>query len=193
MRAIGAEFLEAPFTGSRLAAQERKTVFFIGDDSDVLSRARPVLEHIGTKIIPIGPVGSASALKLAFNLNNAGIAQALCESLALARTAGIADDIFFNALNQGIGRSGLSDLKEPKLRAGDFAPQFSVKHMAKDLRLALEMAGDLPLPETRAVLAVYEAGIQRGWQDDDFIGLMRLLAEKKYSCPGGPADPSYRP
>ena len=70
-------------------------------------------------------------------------------------------------------------MKEPKLRSGDFSPQFSTKHMAKDLRLALEMAGELPLAQTRAVLGVYEAGLQRGWQDDDFIGLVRLLTGEK--------------
>ncbi len=175
VRATGADFLEAPFTGSRIAAQERKTVFFIGDDGDVLARAEPVLARISARRLRIGPVGSASALKLALNVNNAGIGQILCESLVLARAAGISDDTFFTALNLGVGRSGLSDLKEPKLRTGDYSPQFSIKHMAKDLRLALEMAGPLPLPETRAVLAVYEAGIKRGWQDDDFISLIRLL------------------
>jgi len=179
VRATGATFLEAPFTGSRLAAQQRQTVFFIGDDADVLARAEPVLARISAQRLRIGPVGSASALKLALNVNNAGLAQILCESLALTRAAGISDDIFFHALKQGVGRSGLADLKEPKLRAGDFSPQFSIKHMAKDLRLALEMAGDLPLPETRAVLGVYEAGLERGWQDDDFISLIRLLQAAK--------------
>lgn len=177
VRATGASFLEAPFTGSRIAAQQRQTVFFIGDDGNDLARARPVLERLGARIFPVGPVGSASALKLALNVNNAGLAQALCESLVLARAAGIADDTFFEALKLGVGRSGLSDLKEPKLRTGDFSPQFSVKHMAKDLRLALEMAGDLSLPETRAVLGIYEAGLQRGWADDDFIGLIRLAGK----------------
>jgi 3-hydroxyisobutyrate dehydrogenase-like beta-hydroxyacid dehydrogenase len=182
VRATGAEFLEAPFTGSRPAALERKTVFFIGDDHDVLPRARPVLERLGAKILPVGPIGSASALKLALNVNNAVIAQGLGESLALARGAGIPDEIFFHALKLGVGRSGLSDLKEPKLRAGDFTAQFSVKHMAKDLRLALEMGGDLPLGVTRAVLGVYDDGIRRGWQDDDFIGLFRHLV------PGRPTE-----
>ena len=179
VQATRAAFLEAPFTGSRIAARERKTVFFVGDDAGVLPRARPVLERIGATILPVGPIGSASALKLALNVNNAGIAQALCESLALARAAGISDEIFFTALKLGVGRSGLSDLKEPKLRSGDFSPQFSTKHMAKDLRLALEMAGELPLAQTRTVLGVYEAGLQRGWQDDDFIGLVRLLTGEK--------------
>jgi 3-hydroxyisobutyrate dehydrogenase-like beta-hydroxyacid dehydrogenase len=171
----GAEFLDCPFTGSRPAAEKRQTVFFAGGAEDVLARARPVLERISARIFPVGAIGSASALKLALNVNNALIAAALGESLTLARSAGIADDVLFAALKLGVGRSGLSDLKEPKLRAGDFAPQFSLKHMGKDLRLALEMAGKTPLPQTAALFKLYEAATARGWQEEDFVGLVRLL------------------
>jgi 3-hydroxyisobutyrate dehydrogenase-like beta-hydroxyacid dehydrogenase len=47
--------------------------------------------------------------------------------------------------------------------------------MAKDIRLALEDAGSLALPQTRAVYEQYRAGLERGLGDEDFIGLMRLL------------------
>ena len=75
------------------------------------------------------------------NLNLALMAEALSESLALARAEGISDDKFFEALHRNVGRSGLSDLKEPKFRSRDYAPQFSLKHMDKDLRLG---AGNRP-------------------------------------------------
>ena len=113
------------------------------------------------------------------NLNIAGVGQALCESLSLARAAGISDDVYFAALAQNVSRSGLSDLKEGKLRQRDYAPQFSLKHMGKDLRLALETAAELPvdLNQTKNLLASYERGMAAGWQDDDFIGLLRLVAD----------------
>lgn len=171
----GARFLEAPFTGSKPAAEARKTVFYLGGDEAVINGARPVLEPLSQAILHIGPVGSASSLKLAMNINIAGVAQALCESLALARSQGIADEVFFDALHLNASRSGLSDLKEPKLREEDYAPQFSVKHMAKDIRLALETAGELELPQTQRVCEIYNRGIEAGWQDDDFISLMRFL------------------
>jgi len=69
----------------------------------------------------------------------------------------------------------LATMKEPKLRAGDWSPQFSLKHMGKDLRLALESAGQQPLPQLRALVKLYETGLKRGWGDDDFTGLTRLL------------------
>ena len=128
-------------------------------------------------ILHIGPLGSASTLKLAMNLNIAGIAQTLCESLVLCRRAGIPDGIYFSALAPNAAHSGVSDLKGPKLRQHDYSAQFSLKNMAKDLRLALETAADLSLPleQTGHLKDIYDRGIAAGWSDDDFIGLMRLL------------------
>jgi len=175
VQATGAAFLEAPFTGSKPAAEQRQTVFYVGGDPQVLERARPVLTRLSRAIEYIGPVGSAAALKLAMNLNIALSAAALSESLVFARAAGISDDRYFSALKLNVAQSGLATLKEPKLRAGDWAPQFSLKHMGKDLRLALESAGQQPLPQLRALVKLYETGLARGWGDDDFTGLMRLL------------------
>src|SRR5476649_1928528 len=42
VQATGAEFLEAPFTGSKLAAQARKTVFYVGGTDELLDKALPV-------------------------------------------------------------------------------------------------------------------------------------------------------
>ena len=177
VQATGAAFLEAPFTGSKPAAEQRQMVFYIGGDQQVLERSRPVLRRLSRAIEYIGQLGSASALKLAMNLNLALMSEALGESLTFARAAGISDDLFFNALKLNVGQSGLATLKEPKLRADDWAPQFSLKHMGKDLRLAIESAGTQPLPQLRALVKLYETGLARGWGDDDFVSLTRLLVK----------------
>jgi 3-hydroxyisobutyrate dehydrogenase-like beta-hydroxyacid dehydrogenase len=180
VRRTGALYLEAPFTGSKLAAEQRQTVYYLGGDPEVVVKARPVLEPISSAIFHIGPIGTASSLKLAMNLNIAGVAQSLCESLTLCRAAGIPDDVYFNALSKNASRSGVSDLKGPKLLQRDYSPQFSLKHMEKDLRLALETAADLSvkLEQTGNLKQIYDRGMAAGWSDDDFIGLMRLLDTK---------------
>jgi 3-hydroxyisobutyrate dehydrogenase-like beta-hydroxyacid dehydrogenase len=175
VRASGADFLECPFTGSKPAAQARQTVFFAGGDPAVLERARPTLTRLSKAIEYIGPLGSASALKLAFNLNISLMAESLCESLAFARAAGIPDETYFRVFRQTVAHSGLVDLKQPKLMAADWSPQFSVKHMAKDIRLALGTDPTLRLPQTAGLLKLYEAGLAAGFGDDDFISLARLL------------------
>jgi len=49
--------------------------------------------------------------------------------------------------------------------------------MAKDLRLALEAAEGLNLPHTRSVLQIYQEGLERGWAEEDFSVLSRLLEQ----------------
>jgi 3-hydroxyisobutyrate dehydrogenase-like beta-hydroxyacid dehydrogenase len=179
VQATGADFLEAPFTGSKPAAEARKTVFYLGGPVATVEKARPALQRIAAHILHIGEIGTASSLKLAMNLNLAVMAEALSESLTLTRTEGIADEKFFEALHLNVGRSGLSDLKEAKLRAGDFAAQFSLKHMDKDLRLALETADGLELPVASALKALYNKGMAEKLGDDDFSGVIRLLGKSK--------------
>lgn len=180
VHSTGALFLEAPFTGSKLAAAQRQTVYYLGGDAEVVEMARAILAPISSALLHIGPLGSASTLKLAMNMNVAGVAQSLCESLAFCRAAGIADEVYFGALARNGSRSGISDLKEPKLRQHDYSPQFALKHMDKDLRLALETAADLAisLEQTEHLKAIYARGMAAGWSDDDFVGLIRLTDNK---------------
>ncbi len=179
VEATGALFLEAPFTGSKPAAEARKTIYYLGGTPEVMEKARPILSRLSAQLLYIGPWGSASSLKLAMNLNLAIMSEALSESLVLARAEGIPDEKFFEALHLNAGRSGFSDLKEPKFRTGDYGPQFSLKHMDKDLRLALETAGSLDLPIAKSLKSFYEKGMASKLAEDDLIGMIRLLLDSK--------------
>jgi 3-hydroxyisobutyrate dehydrogenase-like beta-hydroxyacid dehydrogenase len=171
----GAQFLEAPFAGSKVVNGKLQTTYYLGGDAAVVKKARPLLETISSALIHVGPVGSAASLKLAMNLNMAGVAQALCESLSLTRAAGIADDVFFEALSRNSSHSKVADGKKAKLIAHDYAPQFSLKHMAKDVRLALETAAtfSLTLAQTTKLKETYDRALTAGWGSEDFIGLIR--------------------
>ncbi len=175
----GADFLDLPFTGSKPAAQKRETVYYAGGKAIVLEKVRPILARLSKAIIHIGDIGTASMIKLAMNLNVAQVGQALSESLQLARAGGITDEIFFKVLQLNVSKSGLADLKEPKLRSGDFSPQFSIKHMLKDLYQAREVAGELPLPQLERTIEIYENGLKQGWGEEDFIALIKLLKPEK--------------
>jgi 3-hydroxyisobutyrate dehydrogenase-like beta-hydroxyacid dehydrogenase len=111
------------------------------------------------------------------NLQIASISQALAESLTLSRHYGIPDPLYFELLENNISRSGLSDLKKPKLLFRDYSPQFSVKHLHKDLALAAESAPSSQLPLTLSTLALYQKGLEKGLGEDDFSALIKLLEE----------------
>ena len=176
VEARGAGYLEAPFTGSKPAAEQRKTVFYIGGPEGLFAELQPLLALVSEKRLFIAVESrKASALKLAMNLNLAVMLEGLCEALVFSRRAGIDDEVFFSALAQNVGCSGLSKLKEPKLRSGDYSPQFSVKHMHKDMRLASGATGAARLPLLEAARERLRLAEEGGSADLDFSAIMKLL------------------
>lgn len=176
VQATGARYLEAPFTGSKPAAEQRKTVFFLGGDASLVAEVEPLLANISTKRFHIGTPEQATAIKLSMNLQIASLSQALCEAITLTRSAGVDDDCFFDVMKANVAWSGLAELKEPKLRAADYSPQFSIKNLYKDMRLAKKTAQrELPqLERTLQTLATAEAA---GHSEEDFISMIRLLED----------------
>ena len=172
----GAAYVEAPFTGSKIAAERRENVFFLGGNERDKERAKAVLAAVGKTFFDMGTNRQACAIKLAMNLQIASISQALTEALEFSRLAGISDEKFFAVLEQNVAHSGLSDLKKPKLLADDFSPQFSVKHLHKDLRLALASAPEKVLPLTANVARIYAEGLAQNLGEEDFTALNKLLS-----------------
>jgi 3-hydroxyisobutyrate dehydrogenase-like beta-hydroxyacid dehydrogenase len=174
VRATGARYVESPFTGSKPAAEAGTLVFFMGGQAAAIDSVDPLLSVVSETRFRLPSVGQAAALKLAMNLNIAGQMQALSESLTFARGAGIADDFFFQVLAKNVSNSGLARLKEAKLKSGDFSPQFSVKHMHKDMRLA-EGGTTTQMPLLATVRHCLARAEQQGMANDDFSSLIRLL------------------
>ncbi len=175
VRARGARYVEAPFMGSQPAAEAKKVVFLLGGDPVDLDAVNPWLARLSGERRRVGSVPDAAALKLSYNVLVGITMQGICESLASARRAGIPDAVYFDSLRGSALWSGLAAIKEPKLRTSDFAPQFSVRHLHKDLLLAGDMTGSgrLPLAEVvRDRLAEMEAD---GAADLDMCALIHDL------------------
>lgn len=171
----GASYVEAPFTGSKPAAEARDLVFFQGGDETVTKRAEPFLEPLSRKRFVMGSPEQAAAIKLSMNLQIAAVSQALTEGYHLAHKYGLSHEQFYAVLRENVAYSGLAKLKETKLKEGDYSPQFSVKHMRKDLGLALEAAAGLNPKLTERTKEIYDAGMDAGLADEDFIALEKLI------------------
>ena len=173
----GARYLAALFTGSKPAAEQKQTVFYLGGDRALIAELEPVLAVISSKRFVIGTNEQACTFKLAMNLNIAAQMEGLAEALTMSRAAGISDDVFFGALAQNVSYSGLVKLKEPKLRAADFSPQFSIKHLHKDLRLASATAGCSDFPVLEALRETVKTAEARGLGDEDYSAIIKLLTQ----------------
>jgi len=177
-----AGFLDAPFTGSRDAAEAGQLVYYISGASDWIDRARPILGATSKSMIEVGgEIGQASLIKIATNLVSGALVEALAEALALVDAGGVSGGKFLEAVSHNAVRSGTSDLKLPCMVGADFEPRFALKHMFKDIQLALSAgrAAGIELPAAAATAGALMAGIQQGWGDQDFS-----VVAKHYTFPG---------
>lgn len=193
-----ARFLDAPFTGSRDAAERGELVYYIGGAADDLAAVRPILEASSKEILEIGEIGQASVVKIATNLISATIIEALAEAHALLDANGIELRKLALALQSNAARSPVAEMKIPGMLTGDFEPRFSLKNMFKDIQLALSLAEErgLDLPAASAFAGAAMAGIHQGWGESDFSVISRF-----YGFPGQghplpdapPTDPAAEP
>jgi 3-hydroxyisobutyrate dehydrogenase-like beta-hydroxyacid dehydrogenase len=171
----GCRFLDAPFTGSKLAAAGGQLVYYIGGDPDLAAELEPLLSLTSRARIITGGIGSATVVKLATNLISASTVQALAESLAIATRHGVAPDCLIRAVSENVSGSPLAAMKLPLMVAGDYETHFSLANMAKDSRymLALAAAAGLDTPGIAAVSERMGELSERGLGDLDFSALAK--------------------
>jgi 3-hydroxyisobutyrate dehydrogenase-like beta-hydroxyacid dehydrogenase len=172
----GARFLEAPFTGSKVAAENGQLVYYIGGDEAALKQVRPVLEGSSKEIILIGEIGDASIIKVATNIVTAATAQIGAEALALVRKAGLSAELFSRAMKYNASNSATLEMKIPLMSAGDYATHFSVKHMLKDVCIASKLAESysLKLPVTELSGDILLDEIKRGHGEADYSSVAQV-------------------
>jgi 3-hydroxyisobutyrate dehydrogenase-like beta-hydroxyacid dehydrogenase len=166
----GAAFLDAPFTGSKMAAQNAKLCYYIGGSATLLERARPVLEASAAKIMPLGSIGDAMVLKIVTNLVSSVIVEALAEAASITHANGIPLQRLLTALEGNANYSTLIGMKLPAIMNGDFEPHFSLRNMLKDADFARELAEEakLALPALEITAEVMRQGVNAGHGDFDF-------------------------
>ena len=136
----GAQLLDCPFTGSKMAAEKGELVYCVGGDEVALRQARPVLEASSKEIIEIGKVGDATTIKVATNMITAASVQAAAEAMALVSKSGLPVEKFVAAMRGNGSYSATLDMKLPMMMEGNFEAHFSVKHMLKDVVIATRLA-----------------------------------------------------
>jgi 3-hydroxyisobutyrate dehydrogenase-like beta-hydroxyacid dehydrogenase len=175
----GVRYLDCPVSGGPVGAEAGTLAIWVGGAAEALERARPVLEVIGQpeRLRHCGAVGAGLAVKLANNFLGAVNAAASAEALAMARDAGVDPALAAEAVSDGTGANWqLSNLFPRKVLQGDFEPGFRITHMAKDLRIAAEVAGELGLETPMLALArkrLDEARARFG-DDRDYGAVARL-------------------
>ena len=98
----GGRYLEAPVLGSRPEALAGQLQLMAGGSSELVAEAMPLLRHLATAPVHVGPVGSAMATKLALNQLIASLTHSFSLSLHLVQRSGVPVETFM-ALLRGSG------------------------------------------------------------------------------------------
>src|SRR5436309_1128017 len=171
----GARLVEAPFTGSKLAAEKGQLVYYVSGDEAAVNEVRPLLQASSKAIVGIGAIGDASIIKIATNMVTAASVQGAAEAMAIVHYSGIPLEKFADALKQNASNSATLDLKVPRIISADFDPHFSVKHMLKDMQIANRMGRhfDLDLTVAGATRDRLLDEARQGRGDQDFSSIAR--------------------
>ena len=174
--ARGLEALDAPVSGGDIGAREARLVIMVGGEAAAFERAKPVLELLGKNIALLGAPGAGQHCKMSNQIAVAVGMVAWCEALAYAQKAGLAPAAVHQSISGGAAGGWALTTLAPRALSGDFAPGFYVKHILKDMRIALDSAAELQLdlPGLAIARKLYEQVAERGWEDCGTQALYRL-------------------
>jgi len=187
LRSLSVHYLECPVMRSVQAAREGKLQMLVGGSPADFAKARPVLEALASDIHHIGDIGKAATLKLACNLLVATSMLAFTEYFVLARKSGVPFEKMMEVLHAGPLDSQILRYAEQAVVNPGGRPSFYLRHMLKDVNLAMELSRqlDVPVPLTAVTRQMLAAAKNLGHGDDDYSALVDLVAAWAGVAPRG--------
>ncbi|HLZ35329.1 MAG TPA: NAD(P)-dependent oxidoreductase [Nitrospira sp.] len=174
----GGRYLEAPVLGSIAEALSGTLLVMVGGQEEQFIRWKPVLASLAPAPRLIGPVGSASALKLALNYLIAAEIAAFSLALGLVQRSTVSVDDYMHVLRQSALFAPMFQKKLPRLLARQYGdPNFSTEHLLKDLDLFLSAASRLGLEcgAAEGIRPLLLKTISRNLRDADYSSLFEVI------------------
>ena len=177
IRKKGADFVDAPVTGSKAGAESGQLIFMVGARQETFDKLQPLFKAMGKSVVRVGENGKGLAAKLSMNLMIALTFEGFAEAIVLAKKQNVDLEPLLSLINQSMVRSGVVDYKAPFVMARDFAANFPMRLMHKDIHLMLDAAkqNGVKLPGLETVDKVYESSIKEGHADLDYAATIMTL------------------
>jgi 3-hydroxyisobutyrate dehydrogenase-like beta-hydroxyacid dehydrogenase len=177
----GIRFLDAPVAGSKIPAEKGELVFFVGGKKEDLEEVRPMLNAMGKAIQHQGENGKGTSMKLVVNLMLAQSMAAFAEAITLGEALGLDKETVVNTLLNGPTTAPFLNGKKEKILRNDFATEFPLEHMQKDLQLVSQSAyeNNVSLPIANVTKEIYSLAKQHGLHKEDFSVIYQFLSAKR--------------
>jgi 3-hydroxyisobutyrate dehydrogenase/2-hydroxy-3-oxopropionate reductase len=177
LQAKGVQYVDAPVTGSKSGAESGTLIFIAGGEESAIEKLKPLFAAAGKKFFRMGDTGKGQVAKLAMNLQIALIYEGFAEGLTLAAKLGVDAGTLVPLIEASMIRSGVTEYKAPFVLRRDFSPNFPLRLMRKDIRLALEAAKEarVRLPGLETVEEIYDLAAEEGHENLDYAATLTLL------------------
>ncbi len=189
----GVATLEAPVTGGVHKAASGEITVIVGGDAHVFARHRKALSAMGRALFHVGPLGSASVIKVITNMLAFIHLVAAGEALMLAKRGGIDLAQAYHVIRESSGNSFVHETESQLILNGSYAINFTMELACKDLSFAMKLGGQFGVPLDLAALTaqtfvrareVYGGG---AWSTE-VVRLLEDALRTDLRAPGFPAQ-----
>jgi len=150
-RALGGDLAErhialvdAPVSGGVPRATDGTLAIMIGGDGAAVAAVKPVLAAMGRNLFEVGGLGCGHAMKALNNFLAGTSFAAVAEAIVVGRQFGLDPAVMTDVINASTGRSFASEsLITQHVLSGKFATGFALALLAKDVKIAADLAREI--------------------------------------------------
>jgi 3-hydroxyisobutyrate dehydrogenase len=176
----GSELLDAPVTGSRTQAESGQLSFLVGGSETALEKVTPALKAMSKEIVHLGPVGSGAKMKLINNFLCGVQVASLAEGLTWIERSGLDREKALTVLKSGAPGSPLLSAISARMTSQNYAVNFLLSLMAKDLLYAESEAKhcNVDLKTAEVARSLFTTAIAQGLGNEDMSSVIEPLRNK---------------
>jgi 3-hydroxyisobutyrate dehydrogenase len=186
----GVATLDAPVSGGVGGAKAATLTFMVGGSATAFERGKPVLEHMGKRIVHCGEAGNGQVAKICNNMILGISMIAVSEAFVLGEKLGLSHQALFDVASASSGQcwslTSYCPVPGPVPASpanNDYKPGFAAALMLKDLKLAREAAQSVKAETALGAQAarIYEHFAQQGHSDADFSAIIKLVRAQSHA------------
>jgi len=178
---VGVVYSDTTVSGNSEVAEKGELVVMLGGSEDAYRQGRPIFEAIGRSHHHVGPVGSASRMKLIVNHALTVHRMALAEALVVAELAGMDLDTALEVLKDSLAYSKVMDVWGDRMVVGDHEfPYARLRQSHKDARLIVDHGVELgaTMDLARVAREALAEGEETGLADMDNSSVMEVVRRR---------------
>jgi len=188
----GVRLMELPVTGGVHLAAQGNITMLAGGDKDMFDLHLPALQAMGNEVFHMGPLGSASVIKVITNMLAFIHLKACGEALMLAKRGGLDLGQAWRAIKASSGTSFVHETEGALVLNGSYDVAFNIDLALKDLGFAMGFGREFEVPldlaaATEQTYVAARAAYGGEAQSPMIVKLLEDLLETDLRAEGFPA------